>query len=226
MKLSILMPVFNERNTISEIVKRVLDTPWEKELIIVDDGSDDGTREILQQIDGDERVRLILHDRNRGKGAAVRTAIAESTGDICLIQDADLEYDPRDYEQLIAPIIEKRADVVYGSRFLGPHRAFLFWHKLGNWMLTQITNILFNTILTDMETCYKAFRADLLRSLPLTEDGFEIEPELTAKVFKRGARVFEVPISYSGRDFDEGKKITWRHGFTALWALFKYRFRD
>lgn len=227
MKLSVLMPVYNEKATIREIVKRVLETPWEKELLIVDDGSTDGTRDILEtEISKLDGVKLMLHDRNRGKGAAVRTALAEVTGDIVLIQDADLEYHPKDYGGLIAPILDDQADVVYGSRFLGSHRVFLFWHKLGNWLLTQISNLLYNTILTDMETCYKAFRADLLRQIPLRENGFSIEPELTAKIFKRGARVFEVPITYAGRGYKEGKKITWRQGFPALWALIKYRFVD
>jgi len=227
LKLSVLMPVYNEKATIREIVKRVLETPWEKELLIVDDGSTDGTRDILEtEISKLDGVKLMLHDRNRGKGAAVRTALAEVTGDIVLIQDADLEYHPKDYGGLIAPILDDQADVVYGSRFLGSHRVFLFWHKLGNWLLTQISNLLYNTILTDMETCYKAFRADLLRQIPLRENGFSIEPELTAKIFKRGARVFEVPITYAGRGYKEGKKITWRQGFPALWALIKYRFVD
>jgi glycosyltransferase involved in cell wall biosynthesis len=227
MKLSVLMPVYNERGTIEEIVQRVLAVNIEKELIIVDDGSSDGTREILRdKIEPLPGVRVFYHPQNRGKGAAIRTAKEQITGDIAIIQDADLEYDPNDYFTLIDPILKKRADVVYGSRFLGVRRAFLFWHYLGNRFLTFLTNLLYNTMLTDMETCYKAFRAEILRDMPIRSDRFEFEPEITAKVFKRGYKVFEVPIYYAGRDFAEGKKITWRDGFGALWTILKFRFID
>jgi glycosyltransferase involved in cell wall biosynthesis len=227
MKLSVLMPVYNERSTVEEIVKRVLAVDLDKELIVVDDGSTDGTRDILRAaIEPLPNVRVIYHDRNRGKGAAIRTGKAHITGDIAIIQDADLEYDPNDYHTLIAPIVNNRADVVYGSRFLGVRRAFLFWHYLGNRFLTFVTNLLYNTMLTDMETCYKVFRADILRDMPLRSDRFDFEPEITAKVFKRGCRVFEAPIYYAGRDFAEGKKITWRDGFRALWTILKFRFTD
>jgi len=226
MKLSVIMPVYNEAATVEEIVRRVLAEPHEKELIIVDDGSTDGTREILARIQQQEpeRVRVILHERNQGKGAAVRTGLAQATGDVVLIQDADLEYDPRDYSILLQPIEEGRADVVYGSRFLGVHRAFLFWHMVGNRLLTFLTNLLYNATLTDMETCYKAIRAEFLQGMRLRSNTFDIEPEITAKLLKRRARLYEVPISYHGRDFAEGKKIHWYDGFRAIWTLIKYRF--
>ncbi|MCB9476755.1 MAG: glycosyltransferase family 2 protein [Deltaproteobacteria bacterium] len=224
MKLSIVMPVFNERPTIEEIVAQVLSSPLDKELIIVDDGSSDGTREILKEkIEGTPDVTVVYHEKNQGKGAAIRTGQSYVKGDAVIIQDADLEYDPRDYELLLNPIAEGRADVVFGSRFLGEHRAFLFWHYMGNRMLTFVTNILYNTMLTDMETCYKMFRADIFTAVKIKSDRFEFEPEITAKVFKMGHKVFEVPIRYSGRDFHEGKKITWRDGFGALWTLLKFR---
>lgn len=227
MKLSIVMPVFNERDTIEEIVRLVLAVNLEKELIIVDDGSTDGTRDVLREkIEPLPDVRVFYHEVNRGKGAAIRTGKEQITGEIALIQDADLEYDPNDYHTLIDPIINKKADVVYGSRFLGPRRAFLYWHYLGNRFLTFVTNLLYNTMLTDMETCYKVFRAPILRDMVIRSDRFEFEPEITAKVFKRGYKVFEVPIYYSGRDFAEGKKITWRDGFKALWTILKFRFTD
>ncbi len=233
-KLSVIIPAYNERHTIEEILRRVKETPIdadlhvEKEIIIVDDGSTDGTREILARIAEEQPdVRVLFHDRNQGKGAAIRTALRYATGDYVVIQDADLEYDPRDYSVLLRPLVEGKADVVYGSRFLGPHRAFLFLHYLGNKFLNLVTNILYDTILTDMETCYKMFRTDVIKSLPLKARGFEFEPEVTAKVLKRGYRVFEVPISYSGRDFSEGKKIhPWKDGLRALWTLIKYRFVD
>ncbi|MCC6159357.1 MAG: glycosyltransferase family 2 protein [Deltaproteobacteria bacterium] len=227
MKLSVIMPVFNERTTIEEIVGQVLAIPRDKELIIVDDGSTDGTRDILRErIEGLPGVKVVYHARNQGKGAAIRTGQAHIAGDITVIQDADLEYDPRDFETLLEPIIEKRADVVYGSRFLGRHRAFLFWHYLGNRFLTFVTNVLYNTMLTDMETCYKAFRSEVFKSIHIRSNRFEFEPEITAKVFKSGCRVFEVPVSYAGRDYVEGKKITWKDGFGAVWTLIKYRFID
>ncbi len=225
MKLSVIMPVYNEAPTVEEIVRRVLAEPHEKELIIVDDGSTDGTREILARLEQahPEQVRVILHERNRGKGAAVRTGLAQATGDVLLIQDADLEYDPADYGLLLEPIELGRADVVYGSRFLGVHRAFLFWHMVGNRLLTSVTNLLYNATLTDMETCYKAIRAEFLQGVRLRSDTFDIEPEITAKLLKRRARLYEVPIHYYGRDFSEGKKIRWYDGFRALWTLIKYR---
>ncbi len=228
MKLSVIMPVYNEAATVEEIVRRVLAEPHEKELLIVDDGSTDGTREILARIQErePERVRVILHERNQGKGAAVRTGLAQVTGEVVLIQDADLEYDPKDYAVLLQPIKEGRADVVYGSRFLGVHRAFLFWHMAGNRLLTFLTNLLYNATLTDMETCYKAIRAEFLQGMRLRSNTFDIEPEITAKLLKRKARLYEVPISYYGRDFSEGKKIHWYDGFRAIWTLVKYRFID
>ena len=227
MRLSVIMPVYNERETVRTILERVRAVPIEKEIIVVDDGSTDGTREILRQEMNGEDTRVLFHEENQGKGSAVRTGIAEATGDIILIQDADLEYDPRDYPALLAPIEEGRAKVVYGSRFLGgPRKAMLFWHAVGNKLLTLVTNVLYDTILSDMETCYKVFAADVIKPIPLRSRRFELEPEVTAKVLKRGYRIYEVPISYTGREFEEGKKITWRDGFIALWTLLKYRLVD
>ncbi len=225
MKLSILIPVYNERATILEIIQRVQAVPFEKEIIAVDDGSTDGTRELLPPIE-QQGVVVLYHERNRGKGAAIVTALARATGDIIVIQDADLEYDPRDYAQLIQPIVEKRAKVVYGSRFLGPRMAMFFWHMLANKMLTLMTNILYDAILSDMETGYKAFRADIIQGMRLRSHRFDFEPEVTAKVLKRGIRIFEVPISYYGREYSEGKKIGMKDGFVAIWTLLKYRFVD
>jgi glycosyltransferase involved in cell wall biosynthesis len=224
--LSVVMPVFNERETIDEIIRRVLAVPVRKELIVVDDCSTDGTRDLLKDLQQRHGFRLFLQDRNQGKGAALRRGFAEVAGDIVLVQDADLEYSPEEYPDLIGLICEGRADVVYGSRFLGRHRVFLFTHYLGNRLLTLLTNVLYNTILTDMETCYKVMRTEVLRSFALRSDGFGIEPELTAKIFKRGFRVYEVPITYDGRGYDEGKKITWRDGIVALWVLIRYRFSE
>jgi glycosyltransferase involved in cell wall biosynthesis len=226
MKLSVIMPVYNEAPTVEEIVRRVLAEPHEKELLIVDDGSTDGTREILARLEQaqPDRIRVILHERNQGKGAAVRTGLEQAGGDVILIQDADLEYDPSDYALLLEPIEKGQADVVYGSRFLGVHRAFLFWHMAGNRLLTFITNLLYNATLTDMETCYKAIRAEFIRGVRLRSNTFDIEPEITAKLLKRKARLYEVPIHYYGRDFTEGKKIHWYDGFRAIWTLIKYRF--
>jgi glycosyltransferase involved in cell wall biosynthesis len=221
--LSVVMPVYNERATVEEIVTRVLAVPLRVELIVVDDGSTDGTREILARLQGEHGFRLVLQPRNQGKGAALRRGFEEVTGDLVVIQDADLEYSPEEYPQLIELICQGRADVVYGSRFLGRHRVFLFSHYLGNRALTLLTNVLYNTMLSDMETCYKVMRTSVLRSFTLKSDGFGIEPELTAKVFKRGFRVYEVPITYDGRGYDEGKKITWRDGLVAIWVLLKYR---
>ncbi len=217
------MPVYNERTTIDEIVRRVLAVPLRIELIVVDDGSKDGTSEILDRLQPELGFTL-LRQANAGKGAAIRRGLAAVTGDIVVIQDADLEYSPEEFPQLIDLIVQGKADVVYGSRFLGRHRAFMFAHYVGNKLVTFATNLLYNTMLTDMETCYKAMRADVVRSMTLKSNGFGIEPELTAKIFKRGYRVYEVPITYAGRGYQEGKKITWRAGFTALWVLFKYRF--
>jgi glycosyltransferase involved in cell wall biosynthesis len=224
--LSVVMPVFNERETIDEIIRRVLAVPVRKELIVVDDCSTDGTRDLLKDLQQRHGFRLFLQDRNQGKGAALRRGFAEVAGDIVLVQDADLEYSPEEYPDLVGLICEGRADVVYGSRFLGRHRVFLFTHYLGNRLLTLLTNVLYNTMLTDMETCYKVMRTEVLRSFALRSDGFGIEPELTAKIFKRGFRVYEVPITYDGRGYDEGKKITWRDGIVALWVLIRYRFSE
>jgi len=220
--LSVVMPVYNERTTIDEIVRRVLASPLHVELIVVDDGSTDGTSEILDALNR-ELTFTLLRQANAGKGAALRRGFAAVTGDLVVIQDADLEYSPEEYPQLIELICDGKADVVYGSRFLGRHRVFLFTHYLGNKLVTLATNVLYNTMLTDMETCYKAMRVDVLRSMTLESNGFGIEPEITAKIFKRGYRVYEVPITYAGRTYDQGKKITWTAGVVAVWVLLKYR---
>ena len=223
--LSVVMPVYNERTTIDEIIRRVLAVPLRIELVVVDDGSDDGTKEILEQLQRELGFKL-LRQKNAGKGAALRRGFAEVTGNLLVIQDADLEYSPEEYPQLIELICQDKADVVYGSRFLGRHRAFMFAHYMGNKLVTFATNVLYNTMLTDMETCYKAMRIEVLRSMTLKSNGFGIEPEITAKIFKRGYRVYEVPITYAGRGYEQGKKITWRAGFGALWVLLKYRFTE
>ncbi len=224
--LSVVMPVYNERTTIEEIIDRVLAVPLRVELIVVDDGSSDGTAARLTDLQARHGFTLVLQPENRGKGAALRRGFEEVTGDLVVIQDADLEYSPEEYPALIELICDGRADVVYGSRFLGRHRVFLFTHYLGNRVLTLITNVLYNTMLSDMETCYKVMRTPVLRSMTLRSNGFGIEPELTAKIFKRRYRVYEVPITYDGRGYEEGKKITWRDGVVALWVLLRYRFTE
>lgn len=224
--LSVVMPVYNERATIDEIIRRVLAVPIRTELIVVDDGSKDGTRDILTQLATELPFKLIFQPANAGKGAALRRGFEEVTGDLVVIQDADLEYSPEEFPGLIELIVEGRADVVYGSRFLGRHRVFMFSHYVGNVIVTFLTNVLYNTMLSDMETCYKVMRTEVLRSMTLESNGFGIEPELTAKIFKRNYRVYEVPITYDGRNYDEGKKITWRDGVVALWVLLKYRFTE
>jgi glycosyltransferase involved in cell wall biosynthesis len=224
--LSVVMPAYNEQETIEEIVRRVLAVPLRIELIIVDDGSKDRTREILGRLAQEFPIKVILQPANAGKGAALRRGFQEVTGDLVVIQDADLEYSPEEFPELISLICEGRADVVYGSRFLGRHRVFMFTHYAGNRFLTLVTNVLYNTMLSDMETCYKVMRTEVLRSMTLDADGFGIEPEMTAKIFKRRYRVYEIPITYDGRGYEEGKKITWRDGFVALWVLVKYRFTE
>jgi glycosyltransferase involved in cell wall biosynthesis len=222
--LSVLIPVYNERATIARLLDEVHAVPVRKEVICVDDCSTDGTREELERLHAAGRIdRLELHPENRGKGAAIRTALGVSTGNVVIVQDADLEYDPADWPTLLDPIIDGRADAVFGSRFLGgPHRVLYFWHSVGNRALTTFSNMLTNLNLTDMETCYKAIRGDLARSLRLTSDRFGFEPEVTARLARARARIFEVPISYSGRTYAEGKKIGWRDGVAAIWHILRY----
>jgi glycosyltransferase involved in cell wall biosynthesis len=224
--LSVVMPAYNELDTIDEIIRRVMAVPLRLELIVIDDCSTDGTRERLETLQRELGFTLLLQARNGGKGAAVRAGFARVGGQIVIIQDADLEYSPEEYPSLIELICSGRADVVYGSRFLGRHRVFLFTHYAGNRLLTLLTNVLYNTMLTDMETCFKVMRVEVLRSMTLKSNRFGIEPELTAKIFKRGYRVYEVPITYDGRGYSEGKKITWRDGVVAIWTLIKYRFTE
>ncbi|PYT77077.1 MAG: glycosyl transferase family 2 [Acidobacteria bacterium] len=244
--VSIVIPVYNERGTIEEILRRVLDTQVRKEVIVVDDCSTDGTRQVLENMaarqankeksvqaqDGGEPVelkdlRFFFQTPNQGKGAALRRGFAEASGDIVLVQDADLEYDPRDYPVLLEPIIDGRADVVYGSRFLGgPQRVHYFWHYVANRWLTLLSDISTNLKLTDMETCYKVFRREVLKGITIKSNRFGFEPEITAKIAKHNWRVYEVPISYAGRTYEEGKKITWRDGFQALWCIIRFRLSD
>jgi glycosyltransferase involved in cell wall biosynthesis len=227
--LSVVMPAHNEAEHIEQTVREwhtaVVSRVPGSELIVVDDGSTDGTRDVLRQL-ADSTVRIITHDVNRGKGAAIRSGLAQVTGDLVLVQDADLEYDPEDWPKLLLPILRGKARVVYGSRFTGERRNMLFLHWVGNRFLSLVTNVLYNTTLSDMETCYKLFDRTLLDGVTLRAQRFEFEPEVTAKILRRGVRIYEVPISYTGREFDEGKKITWRDGFVALWTLVKYRFKD
>ncbi len=229
-RLSILIPVFNEANTVGEILRRVRAADscgLEKEIVLVDDASTDGTSDVLKKLQTGAGVKVVSHPFNRGKGAALRTALEHATGDIILIQDADLEYDPSDYPNLLRPILDHRADVVYGSRFTGgTHRVLLFWHYMANRFLTLLSNMLCNLNLTDMETCYKVFRRQCVEGIKLTSDRFGIEPELTAKLARRRYRFYETGINYSGRDYAEGKKIGWKDGFAALWFIFRYRFFD
>ena len=227
MKITILVPTYNEVHTIQEILKRVQAAEIAEEILVIDDGSTDGTRGILQELDGVGKIKTIFHEQNRGKGAAVRTGIQHARGDVIIIQDADLEYDPRDYPGLLRPIQEGLADVVYGSRFLGgPRRPVMFWHMVANKFLTLMTNILYNTILTDMETGYKVFRRKVVEGMNLKSKRFEFEPEFTAKILKSKVRIFEVPITFNPRDYEEGKKIGLKDAFQAVWALVKYRFMD
>jgi glycosyltransferase involved in cell wall biosynthesis len=242
MRLSIIVPAYNEIDTIAEILRRVRavalkvpigfgpengsDVTLAREIVVVDDGSTDGTRKVLRRLDDASDVSVVLHERNQGKGAAVRTGLQHADGDIILIQDADLEYDPRDYPALLQPILEGRSHVVYGSRFRGgPTRAMFFWHMIGNRFLTLVTNVLYDSILSDMETCYKVFTREVANQLDLRAAGWGFDPEITAQVLKLGYRIYEVPITYTGREFHEGKKIGWRDGMTVLWTLLKYRLK-
>ncbi|MBM4289032.1 MAG: glycosyltransferase family 2 protein [Deltaproteobacteria bacterium] len=229
MKLSIVIPVYNEKHTLEEIVRRVQATPYDKELVIVDDASTDGSRDIIRRLAQENgNIRAFYHDRNRGKGAALRTGFGQVTGDVVIIQDADLEYNPIDYPELLKPIERGVADVVYGSRLVGaaPHRVLFFWHYVGNKVVTTLSNMLTNLNLTDMETCYKVFKVEVIKKITIKADRFGVEPELTAKVARQRCRVYEVPISYDGRDYSEGKKITWRDGIAAIYYIIRFRFWD
>jgi len=220
--LSIIIPAYNEAPFLPEVIRRVDETPYDKEIIVVDDGSTDGTHDYLKNL-GKGNVKIILHDKNMGKGAAVRSGLVIATGDVIIVQDADLEYDPKDYPILLEPIIQGRADVVYGSRFLGgPHRVLFFWHSVGNSLITLISNMLTDLNLTDMETGYKAFRKEVFRDISIESNRFGFEPEITSKVAKKGFRIYEVPVSYSGRSYQEGKKITWKDGVKAIFTVLKY----
>jgi glycosyltransferase involved in cell wall biosynthesis len=227
MKISIIVPVYNEEDSITEIINRILAVPLEKEIIIVDDGSSDRTKEFLSKIN-DNDIQVIFHEKNLGKGAALNTGLQYAKGDIIITQDADLEYDPNEYSELIKPILIGNAEVVYGSRLTGgkPQRVHMFWHKAGNTFLTLVTNILFNTTLSDMETGYKVFKREVFNNIKIKSKGFAVEPEITAKVFKNKYKVYEVPISYYGRTYAEGKKVTWKHGFEALFTLLRFKFLD
>jgi len=226
MKVSIVMPVFNEKNTIGVILDQVKAVPLTKEIVVIDDCSTDGTREFLKTVN-DPEIKVLFHEVNRGKGAALRTGFAFASGDITVVQDADLEYDPMEIPHLIKPILDGKADAVFGSRFLGgPHRVLFFWHYVGNKVLTTFSNMLTNLNLTDMETCYKAIKTDILKQLRLKADRFGFEPEITAKLAKKGCRIYETNISYSGRDYTEGKKIGWKDGVAAFWHMVRFRFFD
>lgn len=229
MRLSVVMPVYNERATLREIIGKVLGVPIDLELICVDDGSHDGSREILAELESQHpQVRVLLQPKNMGKGAALRRGIQEAKGDFVIIQDADLEYDPVEYPRLLEPLIQGKADVVYGSRFLGggPHRVLYFWHSVANWILTMLSNCLTNINLSDMETCYKAFRREVIQPIPIEEDRFGFEPEITVKVARRNLRIYEVGIGYWGRTYEEGKKISWKDGVRALYCLMKYSIKE
>jgi len=222
MLLSIIIPAFNESAFLPEVIRRVKETPYDKEIIIVDDGSTDGTREYLNDMNVKD-IKIILHNENMGKGAAFRSGLAVATGDVVIVQDADLEYDPKDYQVLLEPIIDGKADVVYGSRFLGgPHRVLFFWHSVGNSLITLLSNMLTDLNLTDMETGYKAFRREVFKNIRIESNRFGFEPEITSKVAKRGFRIYEVPVSYSGRSYQEGKKITWKDGIKAIFTVLRY----
>ena len=229
MKLSVVMPVYNEQATLRRVVERVMSVGIELELLCIDDGSTDGSREILAELEkASPQMRVLLQTQNMGKGAALRRGIQEASGDYLIVQDADLEYDPNDYRRLLEPLESGQADVVYGSRFLGagPHRVLYFWHSVGNWLLTLLSNMITNLNMTDMETCYKVFRREVIQSIPLEEDRFGFEPEVTVKIAKRNLRVYEVGISYWGRTYAEGKKIGWKDGVRALWCLIKYAVKE
>jgi glycosyltransferase involved in cell wall biosynthesis len=224
--VTVIIPVYNEAATIVEILRRVQSTPWRLQIVVVDDGSTDGTMDLLASASSDGEIEVVTHPANSGKGAAVRSALQRARGDVIIVQDGDLEYDPIDYPVLLDPIERGLAEVVYGSRFLGPHRAMYFWHAVGNKLLTLLCNILFNTTLTDMETGYKVMTREVARSFTLRSDRWGFDPEITAKILKRGHRIYEVPISYAGREFHEGKKITWKDGVRVLVSLLRYRFTE
>jgi glycosyltransferase involved in cell wall biosynthesis len=225
MKISVVIPVYNEKSTIAELITRVKNVPLEKEIIIIDDYSADGTREVLKTL-SDSSVKILFHEKNQGKGAALRTGFSQVQGDVVIIQDGDLEYNPDEYPHLIAPIRDGHADAVFGSRFLGgPHRVHLFWHYAGNTLLTTLSNMFTNINLTDMETCYKVFKASLLKQFTIESNRFGIEPELTAKLARLKCRIYEVPISYSGRDYTEGKKIGWKDGLAAIYWIIYYNLK-